>query len=252
MSLLPFDSNSRIIARRPSEDARQYAYRVIKKCILELFLPPGQKMNEADMAASLNVSRTPVHDTFTRLSRERLVDIIPQRGAFVSSIDPDRIEHAIWLHKTLGTSVLHTIYIKDVNKADLETLYYNLHLLDDFLYQGDLKQAPRLISDYYHQLYVLAGDMDLVWESLQKVDMDLQRLLYLATSSSAVVEGFLCELTNLTDALAHRDSDQACLIYGQHMSRMLLLLPPLRNHNPEYFVNAPGNSGKLTGHEKTM
>ena len=76
MSLLPFDANNRMIARRPTEDARQYAYRVIKNCILELFLPPGQKMNEADLASSLNVSRTPVHDTFTRLSREKLVDVI--------------------------------------------------------------------------------------------------------------------------------------------------------------------------------
>ena len=237
MSLLPFnDPNSRMIARRPSEDARQYAYRVIKNCILELFLPPGQKMNEIALASSLNVSRTPVHDTFTKLSRENLVDIIPQRGAFVSRIDSERIEHAIWLHTKLGTSMLHTIFIKNVKKNDLESLYYNLRQLDDYLYQGNPNQAPRLLSDYYHQLYILAGDMDLVWESLQKVDMDLHRLLYLATSSSAVAEGFLCELTNLTDALANRDNDQACLIYSHHMSRMLLLLPPLKQHNPEYFI----------------
>ena len=114
MSLLPFDANNRMIARRPTEDARQYAYRVIKNCILELFLPPGQKMNEADLASSLNVSRTPVHDTFTRLSREKLVDVIPQRGAFVSRIDSERIEHAIWLHTRLGTSMLYTIFIKNV------------------------------------------------------------------------------------------------------------------------------------------
>ena len=234
MSLLPFDANNRMIARRPTEDARQYAYRVIKNCILELFLPPGQKMNEADLASSLNVSRTPVHDTFTRLSREKLVDVIPQRGAFVSRIDSERIEHAIWLHTRLGTSMLHTIFIKNVKKSDLEVLYYHLRQLDDYLYQGNLNQAPKLLTDYYHQLYILAGDMDLVWESLQKVDMDLQRLLY--TSSSAMVEGFLCELTNLTDALADRNNDQACLIYSHHMSRMLLLVPPLKQHNPEYFI----------------
>ena len=132
--------------------------------------------------------------------------------------------------------MLHTIFIKNVKKSDLEVLYYHLRQLDDYLYQGNLNQAPKLLTDYYHQLYILAGDMDLVWESLQKVDMDLQRLLYLATSSSAMVEGFLCELTNLTDALADRNNDQACLIYSHHMSRMLLLVPPLKQHNPEYFI----------------
>lgn len=237
MSLLPFnESGGRRIARRPSEDARQYAYRVIKSCILELFLPPGQKMNEIDLASSLSVSRTPVHDTFTRLSRENLVDIIPQRGAFVSRIDCVRIEQAVWLHTRIGTSILHTIFIKNVKKNGLESLYYNLRQLDDYLYQGNLNQAPRLLSDYYHQLYILAGDMELVWDSLEKSDMDLHRLLYLAASSSAVVEGFLWELTSLTDALAGRDNDQACLIYSRHLSRMLLLLEPLKQHNPEYFI----------------
>lgn len=243
MSLLPLNEpGMRKIVRRPSEDARQYAYRIIKTCILDLFLPPGQKMNEVDLASSLSVSRTPVHDTFTRLSRENLVDIIPQRGAFVSRIDSSRIEHAVWLHTKLGISMLHTIYIKNVKKKDLDVLYYNLGQLDDFLYQGKLSQAPRLLSNYYHQLYLLAGDMELVWDSLEKSDMDLHRLLYLAASSSTVVEGFLCELTSLTDALANRDNDQACLSYSRHMSRMLLLLEPLKQHNPDYFICGTGDA----------
>ena len=62
--------------------------------------------------------------------------------------------------------------------------------------------------------------------------MDLCKKLcsWLPKSSSAMVEGFLCELTNLTDALADRNNDQACLIYSHHMSRMLLLVPPLKQH----------------------
>ena len=33
--------NQTLPARRPSEDARQYAYRIIRKFILELHLLPG-------------------------------------------------------------------------------------------------------------------------------------------------------------------------------------------------------------------
>ena len=47
--------NQTLPARRPSEDARQYAYRIIRKFILELHLLPGQKMNEADLASSLKI-----------------------------------------------------------------------------------------------------------------------------------------------------------------------------------------------------
>lgn len=249
MSLIPFQDNY-IPARRPSEDARQYAYRIIKNCILDLLLIPGQKMNEMDLASSLSVSRTPVHDSFFKLSRENLVDVIPNRGAFVSKIDSQRIEEAVWLHTKLGTSMIQSIYVKNVPEAQLRVLHYQVHQLDDYMFRGDLTQAARILTEYYRQLYILAGDMELVWASVQKVDMDLRRLLYLASSSTSVTEGFLCELTNLADALIMRDYDKACLIYSHHMSRMLLLMNPLKEHNPQYFTNplltANGKRPELT------
>ena len=188
ISLLLFREQS-FPARNPSEDARQYAYRIIRKCILELLLLPGQKMNEADIAASLDMSRTPVHDSFFKLSRENLVDIIPNRGAFVSKIDQQRIEEAVWLHTKLGTSMIQSIYIKKVSKTQLEILYHQLGQLRHHISRRDLTQSARILSEYYRQLYVLAGNMDLIWISLQKADVDLQRLLYLAAGSTAVVEG---------------------------------------------------------------
>lgn len=237
ISLLLFREQS-FPARNPSEDARQYAYRIIRKCILELLLLPGQKMNEADIAASLDMSRTPVHDSFFKLSRENLVDIIPNQGAFVSKIDQQRIEEAVWLHTKLGTSMIQSIYIKKVSKTQLEILYHQLGQLRHHISRRDLTQSARILSEYYRQLYVLAGNMDLIWISLQKADVDLQRLLYLAAGSTAVVEGFLCELTDLTNALAARDYDNASEIYSHHMSRMLLLAAPLKSHNPQYFTAA--------------
>lgn len=217
-------NNPRMIIRKQSEDARQYAYRVIKACIIELLLLPGQKINALEMASFLSISRTPVHDTFIKLSRENLVDIIPQRGAFVSKIDAGRIETAIWLHVHLGTSALQNIFIKNIKKQQINHLYNIIQQAEDCIYQRNLTQVPLLILDYYHQLYILAGEMELIWDSLQKSDVDLRRLLYLTARSRNMVEDFLRELTNLADALVKRDNDKACLIYNQHLSRMFLYL----------------------------
>lgn len=236
MSLLPVQDNS-LLARRASEDARQYVYRVIKFCILEFLLSPGQKMNEMDLAHSLKVSRTPVHDTIFKLSRENLADIYPKRGAFVSRLSPKRIEDAVWTHTQLGTSMLHSIYIKSVPKPMLETLYYYLRQIDDALAQGDASHTSRFIVDYYQHLYMLSGDSELIWDSLQKVDVDLRRLLYLAVNIPAVAEGFMHDLSSLTEALISRDNDRACQIYSGHLSRVLLLLPPMQQDKPDYFLS---------------
>ena len=246
--------NDTLPVRRPSEDARQYAYRIIRKFILELLLP-GQKMNEADLASSLNMSRTPIHDSFFKLSKENLVDVIPKRGAFVSKIDQKRIDDSVWIHQKLGSAMIHSIYIRKVPKSELELLYCPIQQMNSYMLNGNSAQTVQLLSEYYHQLYMLAGNLDLVWSSLQKTDTDLRRLLSLAVSSPNVLEGLMQELTNLTDALINRDYDNAGLIYDHHFSRIRMLTAPLRAHNPQYFyrAHAAGSHGHfLTGHRRIL
>ena len=59
--------------RAPEESARAFVYRVLSTYIKEMFLHPGEKLAETDVAAELQVSRTPVHDTFSRLEREKML-----------------------------------------------------------------------------------------------------------------------------------------------------------------------------------
>lgn len=235
MSILPVQ-NHQALARKASEDARQYVYRVLKACILDFILPPKQKLNEVSLAESLEVSRTPVHDTFSKLSREYLVDIFPKRGAFVSVLDQDRIEQAVWAHTHLGTAALNRIYIRQPDQSRLMVLRHMIHQLDNLLARRDLDLASHIIIEYMHQLYLLAGDMDFIWDSLQKVDVDYRRLLHLATGNATVTEGFIYELSALTDALSERNFDKACDIYKSHLSRTLLMIQPIRQIHPDYFT----------------
>ena len=72
--------------RAPEESARAFAYRVLSFYIRELLLRPGEKLVETDVAQVLQISRTPVHDTFARLAREKLLCPVP-RGAVVPPLD---------------------------------------------------------------------------------------------------------------------------------------------------------------------
>ena len=87
--------SNKFIQRRPSEDTRQYVYRILSTLILNMVLSPGQRMNEQDLASFMNVSRTPLHDTFPKLARNNLIEVIPMRGSFVSKVSRKRIEDSV-------------------------------------------------------------------------------------------------------------------------------------------------------------
>ena len=60
-------------------------HEALKSAILEGRLEPAQRINQGLVAKELGVSRTPVREALQSLAREGLVDLVPHRGAFVSS-----------------------------------------------------------------------------------------------------------------------------------------------------------------------
>lgn len=66
--------------------AADFAYYYLKDQIVTLALQPGTILTEVQVAAATGVSRTPVREAFFRLSTERLLDVLPRRGAVVPEI----------------------------------------------------------------------------------------------------------------------------------------------------------------------
>ena len=60
-------------------------HEALKSAILEGRFEPAQRINQGQIAKELGVSRTPVREALQSLAREGLVDLVPRRGAFVSS-----------------------------------------------------------------------------------------------------------------------------------------------------------------------
>lgn len=56
---------------------------ILEERILDRYYAPGAKLNERNLAAEFDVSRTPVRDVLGRLQAEGLVEHIPRKGVFV-------------------------------------------------------------------------------------------------------------------------------------------------------------------------
>ena len=63
------------------------AYYRIRELIVTLELPPGSPVSERELMESLALGRTPIREALQALARERLVEVYPRRGMFVSRVD---------------------------------------------------------------------------------------------------------------------------------------------------------------------
>jgi DNA-binding GntR family transcriptional regulator len=80
------------------------AYEAIKEYILTADLrhqPPGSRLDEKALVASLNVSRTPVREAMNRLAAEGFLEVVPYKGVFIATKDKKEILSILMVRATL-------------------------------------------------------------------------------------------------------------------------------------------------------
>ncbi|MFL5926861.1 MAG: GntR family transcriptional regulator [Gaiellaceae bacterium] len=77
--LAPADGEAASLADR--------AYYAIRELIVSLEYAPGDPISERDLTDRLGIGRTPIREALRQLAQERLVEVFPRRGMFVTRVD---------------------------------------------------------------------------------------------------------------------------------------------------------------------
>jgi len=95
--------------------------REVERRILEGELPPGTKLNEADLAGELRVSRGPVREAFRALEQSGLVRTEKNRGVFVRQVSLDEANEIYEVRAALE-GMVGRLAAKRIHPTQLEGL----------------------------------------------------------------------------------------------------------------------------------
>ena len=79
---------------------RDVVFNTLRQAILTGELKPGERLMEIHLANKLGVSRTPIREAIRKLELEGLVNIIPNKGAYVTGIS-DKDVHDIYMIRSM-------------------------------------------------------------------------------------------------------------------------------------------------------
>ncbi len=85
---------------------RELAYQKMKEMILTCEIRPGEFLDLVKLGKQLGISRTPIREAETKLEREGLLQIIPQKGAYVSAISPKVVRDVYMTRKLLEPGII--------------------------------------------------------------------------------------------------------------------------------------------------
>lgn len=86
---------------RSRATAHEYVRDVLRRAILNGELTGGARLVQAELAATLDVSTTPVREALRDLASEGLVRFDPHRGAIVTELDPEEVKDIYEIRRIL-------------------------------------------------------------------------------------------------------------------------------------------------------
>lgn len=140
------------VGKRDRYSLRGRVYESIREDILSGRYPQNMELKETAIGAELGVSRTPVREALRQLELEGLVNIIPNRGAFVNRITAKDVQDIYIIRSMLEGQCVRwaTEYITEGQLEDLEE---TLCLSEYHTKKGNYEKLYELDSLFHEQLY---------------------------------------------------------------------------------------------------
>jgi len=129
----------------------------IATAIIERRLPPGTKLKEEALARLYSVSRTKIRAALLMLSKDELIDIVPEKGACVCKLSQREAEDIFAVRRVLEAALVKDFMAKatpdDYRRIDL-------HLAQErqALASNDTQRRSRLLGDFHTLLADVTGN----------------------------------------------------------------------------------------------
>ncbi len=204
-------------ARLEREAADDEVYEKIYTAILEHRLHPGTKLAEERLADIFGVSRARVREVLARLSHEQVVELYPQRGAFVAKPTIEQALDVFEARRLLEPAVLRRL-IDTLTPERIARLRAHQELELDARRRDDRRAIVRLSGQFHALLAELAGN-----SAYARTMRELSTLTCLAivlydapTSTSCRAD----EHSDIIDAIARRDAPGAERLMLEHLQHI--------------------------------
>ena len=182
----------------------------IREAIVSGELKLGEQVSEAQLAARLGVSKTPVREALLRLKGDGLVEIHPQRGTFVFRLTPAQVGQLCSYRAMVETAALREAFAADAAglRREWSRCVTEMRKAER---ARDLRALARIDMDFHWQLFEHCRD-EYLCAGYEVVRSQLVALRHRSPIANAVASHQV-----LVDALAAGDIDRACAQLREHV-----------------------------------
>ncbi len=208
-------------------------YGELKEAILSGVLEPGCLIDKAGLCEKLGVSRFPVSAAVSRLAYERLVDVAPQHGSFVSRISITDVRERLFIRAALEGEIAAEAACR-MTRADKKALATNLEDQARAV-EADDRASFYALDVAFHQILTHRLGMARASDVLDGLRVHLERARRLLMSPSGRMKETLREHARIVEAVDAADAAAAREAMKRHLGATGALLETVARERPGLF-----------------
>ena len=191
----------------------------LRDLIVQGRLAAGIRLNERLLTTQLGLSRTPLREAFKVLATEGLVELLPNRGAIVSQMDPVRLGESLAVMGALEALAgeLACRNATDAQINEIRALHYEMlayHARDDLGGYFKFNQAIHL------KLVKYSGNA-VLYNIYRQMNGNVRRARYMANLSKERWDAAVREHDEILSALGSRDVKRIKVLLSDHLAHKL-------------------------------
>lgn len=194
---------------------RGRVFHRIREDILSGKYKDNDELKEMTIGEELGVSRTPVREAFRQLELEGLIQIIPNKGAYVTGITKKDVKD-IYMIRSLLEGLCAAWATENISDELMEELEENVYLAEFHVNKGHFDQLAQLDNKFHEILYEASGSKQLE-HRLRDFHQYVARIRKktLATKERSIASNN--EHRMIMEAIKEKDAKKAQELANMHM-----------------------------------
>jgi len=205
-----------LISRRPLHEE---AADRLRDLIIQGRLTAGARLNERLLTAQLGLSRTPLREAFKVLATEGLVELLPNRGAIVSQMDPARLSETLAVMGALEALAgeLACLTATEAQLNEIRALHFEMLA---YHARGDLAGYFKFNQAIHLKIVKYSGNA-VLYNAYRQLNANVRRARYMANLSKERWDAAVREHDEILAALGARDVKRIKSLLSDHLARNL-------------------------------
>lgn len=206
-------------------------YRLLRRRIIQAELLPGERLSESEVAKSLSVSRQPVREAFIKLSEEGLVQVLPQRGTFVTRISVAAVMDARFVREAIEADVVRMVAESRAAGA-IDELRRQVSQQKGVPHND--RAAFLRLDELFHRTLAASAGKSYAWNVIEGVKAQMDRVRFLSVDDMHVTR-LIDQHERIVEAIASGDQNGAEQAMRLHLREILNSLPAIASGRAELF-----------------